>query len=66
MSTLQTASAELAFKQHAESVRTSLQTFNALRSIPSKGSVSSPLRLALNELVNAAVREFVSTFDTGY
>ena len=46
---------ELAFKNLSESVQTSLQTFNALCTIPSSGVVSSSLRLTLNELVNAAV-----------
>ena len=49
------SSSELAFKNLSESVRTSLQMFNALCAIPSSGVVSSPLCLALNELVNAAV-----------
>jgi hypothetical protein len=53
--TSQTAQTEAAFKKLAESVRASLQTFNVLRTIPSTGTVSSPLRLALNELVNTAV-----------
>lgn len=56
MSTLQLPSSDFNFKKHAESVRTALQTFNALRNIPSTGNVSSPLRIALNELVNGAVR----------
>ena len=49
------SSSELAFKNLSESVRTSLQTFNALCAIPSSGVIPSPLRLALNELVNAAI-----------
>jgi hypothetical protein len=48
-------SAELSFKKVAETARLSLQTFNALRAIPGTGSVSSPLNLALSELVNATV-----------
>ena len=49
------SSSELAFKNLSESVQTSLQTFSALHTIPSSGVISSPLCLALNELVNAAI-----------
>ena len=49
------SSSELAFKNLSESVWTSLQMFNALHAIPSSGVTSSPLCLALNELVDAAV-----------
>ena len=49
------SSAELAFKNLSESVQTSLKTFNALHAIPSSGVISSPLCLALNELINAAI-----------
>ena len=55
-SSYQIGAAEIAFKQLAESVRISLQTFTALQTIPSNGMVSSPLRLALTELVNTTVR----------
>jgi hypothetical protein len=55
MSTLQVSTPEIAFKKLAESVRTALQTFNALRAIPTNGTVSSPLRAALNDLVTATV-----------
>ena len=56
------SSSELAFKNLSESVQTSLQTFNALRAIPSSGVISSPLRLALNELVNAAICKSFNLF----
>ena len=56
------SSSELAFKNLSESVQTSLQTFNALCAIPSSGVISSPLRLALNELVNAAVCKSFNLF----
>ena len=59
MSSFQGYPAELSFKKHAESVRTSLQIFNALRTIPSNGIVSSPLRLALEELVKVAVCDLI-------
>jgi hypothetical protein len=55
MSTQQVSPAELHFKKCAESIRTSLQTFNTLRTIPSDGTVSTPLKVALSELVTAAV-----------
>ena len=48
------SSSGLAFKNLSEFVWTSLQMFNALHAIPSSGVISSPLRLTLNELVNAA------------
>ena len=56
------SSSELAFKNLSESVRTSLQMLNALRAIPSSGVISSPLHLALNELVNAAVCKSFNLF----
>jgi hypothetical protein len=55
-------SAEAAFKKHAESVRTALQTFNALRTIPSTGVVSNPLQTALAELVNTTVDFYLPLF----
>lgn len=55
MSTPQTPSAELNFKQCAESIRTALQTFTVLRTIPSNGIVSTPLKVALSDLVNTTV-----------
>jgi len=55
MSTQQVPAAELNFKKCAESIRTVLQTFNALRTIPSNGTVSTPLKVALSELVTTAV-----------
>jgi hypothetical protein len=55
MSTPQVSPAELSFKQCAESIRTALQTFTTLRTIPSDGTVSTPLKVALSELVTAAV-----------
>ena len=61
-STNQPAQGEAAFKKLAETVRISLQTFNAIRTIPSTGTVSSPLRLAVTELTNAAVRHFSLIF----
>jgi hypothetical protein len=61
--------AEAAFKKLAETVRVSLQTFNAIRTIPSTGTISSPLRLAVTELTNAAVCEisfiFIDYFPDG-
>ena len=48
---------EAAFTKLTETVRVSLQTFNAIRTIPSTGTVSSPLCLAVTELTNAAVCE---------
>ena len=53
---------ELTFKNLFESVRTSLQMFNALRTIPSSGVISSPLHLTLNELVNAAICKSFNLF----
>ena len=54
---MSSSSIELAFKKHAESVRICLQTFSALRTIPSDGmNVSAPLRVAVNELINVTVR----------
>jgi hypothetical protein len=58
MSTQQVSSPELNFKKCAESVRTVLQTFNTLRTIPSNGTVSTPLKVALSELVTTAVGLF--------
>ena len=58
MSTQQVPAAELNFKKCAESIRTVLQTFNALRTIPSNGTVSTPLKIALSELVVTAVGSF--------
>lgn len=55
MSTQQVSAAELNFKKCAESVRTVLQTFTTLRTIPSNGTVSTPLKIALSELVTTAV-----------
>lgn len=55
MSTLQVSPSELAFKKHAEFIRISLQTFNALHAISASGVVSSPLHFALTELVNSAI-----------
>ena len=61
------SSSELAFKNLSESIRTSLQTFNALHAIPSSGVVSSPLCLTLNELINAAVcNPFNSLWETDH
>src|SRR5277367_4732754 len=63
-STNQPAQGEAAFKKLAETVRISLQTFNAIQTIPSSGTISSPLRLAVSELTNAAVCDislFLST-----
>jgi hypothetical protein len=55
MSTQQVSPAELHFKKCAESIRISLQTFTTLRTIPSDGTVSTPLKVALSELVTNAV-----------
>src|SRR5271154_3324875 len=57
-STNQPAQGEAAFKNVTETVRISLQTFNAIRTISSTGTVSNPLRLAVTELTNVAVRDF--------
>ena len=55
MSTKQLPSAELNFRKCVDVVKIALQTFNALRAIPSNGTVASPLRAAINDLVNAGV-----------
>ena len=50
-----TMPSDVAFKELCESVRNALQTFNLLRTIPTTGIVSAPLRTALNDLVNLTV-----------